>query len=151
MAMDEKLDFDLVDPFAAVAPAIVVRRSGILREQDEDRLKDVENELLEKSLFTLEASVSFSEIAPDAEEPPEAWIKELGAEEAHRKFRIARSSWMAKKDSPVGIDVAKSIAVGILRNKAMTGGTPGSLTVGTVNMVVVAQAYPELELNPDGD
>lgn len=149
--VDEDLEFVIDDPFDMLpvsADIVTPERNGRTTIADkQDELRMVEDGLLEKALFTLESALSFGELDPARDVgPPVAWIDAMGPEEAARKHRIALAAWASSKDVPHGIKMAQEVSMGVLQNKSNRSAAPAALNIGTVNMVVAAKVYPELEV-----
>lgn len=113
-----------------------------------EHLRELQDQLLQRSLQVLDASVRFAEVEADTEHPPPAWIDELGEVGAQMRLRIARASWMSAKESPVGIKVAANLAVGILRAKAQENAAPRVLHLEVVHMTAPMPQFPEQEIEP---
>jgi hypothetical protein len=97
-----------------------------------ERVKDLEDEICRDCLEIVGDVRFFAEIDPDEREPPEAWVKELGLERAKRRHRVARASWMATKDAPVAISVAKSVMIGAMKVRALERAAPRSLNIAVI-------------------
>lgn len=135
-----------LSPIAEVLPAteaLPARKSHA--EQRQDEIREIEDELLRKSLEIVDASLDFCKVDPTIETPPEQWVRELGADKAERKFKVAKAAWMAPKDAPCGILMAKSVSLGIIKARAAEGTAPRGLNIA-VQMVVSAPHFPELEV-----
>ena len=107
-----------------------------------NKLQRMEEDILERSLEVVQASMHWQDIEPDAEEPPQAWVDELGREGAQKRFRVARAAWQSAKTAPVGLSLAKATALGITKVRAMTKMATPTLNVNFVNF----QAPPELQV-----
>ena len=98
------------------AGALACEPATALATSDQmDRLKDLQDRILLKSLEVVEASVSFHEIAPNLEKPPQEWVDELGEVKAAEKLRVAKASWMNAKEAPVGLAMCRATALGIMK------------------------------------
>lgn len=113
-----------------------------------ERLATMQDELLERSLSVVDASMRFAEIEPDTKEPPQEWIDELGGnvEKARRRLRVARAAWMSTSEAPVGIKVASAVAVGIIKAKATEKAQPRTLNIQVVQMTAPMPTFPEQDL-----
>lgn len=139
-------DLDFLDPPVEVLEKPLPPREDPLAFHA-DRIRSMEDELLEESLEVVEGALMFAHIAPDQKEPPEEWVERWGREKAERMFRLAGYGLMANKDAPVGIKVARDIATGILRNRATEKMGPRELNVAFVQMPMAAlPQYPEKEI-----
>lgn len=93
------------------------------------------------------AGLRFQDLNPDAEEPPEAWIAELGEQEAWRQFRLAMAAWRSGSRAPYGLTMAKDIAVADLKAKAQAGtGADRPLGIAIQININTAQDFPEREV-----
>lgn len=113
-----------------------------------EHLQQLQDQLLQRSLQVLDASVRFAEVEADTTEPPAAWVDELGEVGAQLRLRVARASWMSVKESPVGIKVAANLAVGILRAKAVENAAPRILHLEVVQMTAPMPQFVEQEIEP---
>lgn len=116
-------------------------------------LKTIEADLFQQAMAVTLDSLRAPQIDPTAEEPPQEWVDELeylspgrGYELAMERFRTARAAYMSKKDSPVYIQVAQAIAVGISRSRAQLSAGPKTLNVQVVQMSAPLPEFPELLL-----
>lgn len=128
------------------SPAVEVLRQPLPPREDpvlyhKDRLRRIEDELLEESLEVVQGVVRFAHLPPDLEEPPEDWVEAHGREKAERLFRLAGYGLMKSSDAPVGIKTAKDIATGILKARATEKMGPRELNVAFVN--IPAPQLPE--------
>lgn len=132
--MSDDLD-DLLPP----APAEIVpvpTRPLTTRRKAED-LARVTDELLEESQSILRDSQAFADLTEEmlqSGSPPQEWVDELGEKRAAKRFRIAKYALMTKKDCPVGLEMARALAVGILSSKAREKGGDKHLHVNYVNV-----------------
>lgn len=111
----------------------------------EDDLRDIENDILHKSLSVVSAAVAFAEVDEHELNVPEAWIEQYGLEEATRRFRIAKGAWRSTKEAPNGILVAMKVATSIVQARSTERAAPKALNVTWINNTgAPAPAYPEL-------
>ena len=110
-----------------------------------DRVKAIENELLDESMGILRDTMRFQDIEPDTEAPPDEWVKEMGAKQAMRSFRVAKSGWESAKNAPVAIKCAQALAVGILKNRSLEKAAPVLNAVVQIN-IGQQYVYPEKEV-----
>lgn len=133
-------------PTSLVAPPAQAATRHV-EERRERSIRSLESDLLEKSLTVAMDSMRAFEISPDQEEPPEAWVKELGVKGAVERLRTAKMSLLSKKEAPVAIDVAKTVAMGIIRARSVEKTGPKVLNVQFVNLpTAVLPKIPELDL-----
>ncbi len=137
----------------AIPPAkeSVFKAEPMAIEKPEDELRKLQDELFRSSLEVSTDAMKFSEVDPAAERAEDdpiflEWVKSFGRKRAERKYRVARAGWMAKKDAPVGILESTSMAVGIMKARAVEKGGARILNVGTVNMYAEIPTQPEKEV-----
>lgn len=105
--------------------------------------RGLEDRILKQSLETVDDSLKWAEIDPDITEPPQAWIDELGEARARQRLRVAKAAWCNAKEAPVGLGMARTTAVGIMKVRAAVKiGTP----VLNVNLVNFPQPSVMLEV-----
>jgi len=130
-------------------PKELVRKCS--EERQVDRIRKIEDRILEKSLATVEDFTSARDIDPGQEEPPPEWVAEHGPVEAAKRWRVARAAWDTKKDSPVFLGLAKDVALGII--KAREGRTVNVSSLNVAFVVAappkVADAYPIIDVEVD--
>jgi hypothetical protein len=81
-------------------------------------MRAAEDRLLDESLAIVDGVLQFADVEPGQEEPDEELVMRLGLERARKAHRLARVGWAAKKDAPVGIAVAQSVMLGIIKARA---------------------------------
>ncbi len=131
----------------------------------EQTMKSLEAELFLESMQVVTESLKFREIdAPLKDEngneyfaqnqPPAHWVEELeerfpgrGVEMAEQRLRCAQAGWMSKKNSPVAVQVAQAVAIGISRSRASEKAGPRTLNVQVVQMSAPLPQFPELLLS----
>jgi hypothetical protein len=116
-----------------------------------ERLEELENSIYVSNLRIVDDMTRFAEVTPDMHEPPEEWVRELGPERAAQRFRVAKASWMATKDAPVGITAAKTIVANLAKARATRdAGRQGlQLNVVAVFPSSGARQYEELVVGDD--
>lgn len=82
------------------------------------RLAEIEDELLDDSAIILKYANRFADIEPGTREPPQAWIDEMGLEQAQKCLRVANSAWLGAKESPMGLKLASTTVASVLKSKA---------------------------------
>lgn len=153
--MDDEVEVETLEP----APGPVLRLAGQIEPQDktqlekqsQDALRALQDEIFQTSLEVSRDMMSFGEVSPEAENPDQdpifrEWVKSMGRKAAERRYRVARAGWVSKKDAPVGILESTSMAVGIMKARAVEKGGTRVLNVGTVNMYAEIPALPEKEV-----
>lgn len=114
----------------------------------QDRLKSIEDGLLLQSFDVVSDVISFSEISPDAEEPPREWLASMTPEAALRKFRRVQAGWRTQSDAPIGVRVAKDTLLGILKTRSNEKTAP-QLNVQIVQLTASpVKQYKEID-EPD--
>jgi hypothetical protein len=144
----------LEDP-VSLEPAVPVARSVVSRkreltfeERKQQELQAIQDSLLEDSLNILSASLKFADMDPEEIEAglmPAEWVKKYGQAGAEKLVRICRYSLMSKKNAPVGLDVARTVAMGILKATAVEKSARRVLNVQVVQLAVDKAEYPEEE------
>lgn len=138
----------MAHPAVASPPAQVVsRRKLTVEQQREQTLKSLEAELFLESMQIVADSFKFREIAPDQQEPPPEWVQEMGHKKAMERLRSAQAGWMSKKDSPVAVQVAQAVVIGISRSRATEKAGPKNLNVQVVQMSAPLPQFPSLRLS----
>jgi hypothetical protein len=120
-----------------------------LADLQRDRLRGLEDDLLESSLAVVGGTCDFAELDPeDFNTIPQAWIDELGEERAAKKHRMAKAGWLPAKEAPIAISTATKIVTGIVRARATEKSGPRSLNI---NMVKMTAPMPDFEVVDVGD
>lgn len=122
-------------------------------EIQQNLLKSIEDRLLQSSMEVVSASTEFAWLDPeDLETIPPEWIAELGLQEAERKHRIAKASWLPQSSAPNALATSLKIAVGIVRARAAEQSSTREMRIGevTVNMTTPQANFPELVID-DGE
>lgn len=121
------------------------------------RIKELEAEVYEESVDVLRGAMRFAEV-PDAEgviagaegegtEMPRSWIKQYGSlEKALTMWRLAAMGNMPKGEAPVGFDLAKHVAMGILKARSNDQAGPRELNLTLVAMPSPGELYPTKEV-----
>lgn len=139
---------ETIQPVVASSPAQVVSKKKLsVEQQREQTLKSLEADLFLESMQIVADSFKFREIAPGQNEPPESWVAELGYQKAMERLRSAQAGWMSKKDSPVAVQVAQAVVIGISRSRASEKAGPRTLNVQVVQMSAPMPVFPELLLS----
>lgn len=142
-------------PHAALPPVQVVKRKReqSVEQRREATLKTIEADLLRNSMEVVGDSLRFREIDPGQIDPPSEWVEELesahpgkGLELANQRLRCANAGWMNKKDSPVAVQVAQALAIGIIRSRSAEKSGPRTLNVQVVQMSAPLPDFPRLRL-----
>jgi hypothetical protein len=120
-------------------------------KDQENLLKELQEEIFRSSLEVGVDTMHFRDVDPQAEKPEDdpqfrEWRNLYGHRKALRKWKVARAGWLPKKDAPVGITEGTSMAVGIMKARAVEKGGTRVLNVGTVNMYAEIPTLPEKEV-----
>lgn len=118
------------------------------KAQRKERLQELEDKLLETSLTTLADALSFRDIDAGAEQPAPEW-GDLDPDEQIKRLRMANAAWLNKKEAPVGLDLSKQIAVGIIKARATEKAAPKTLNVVQIGMSAPLPEFPVVELEDD--
>lgn len=89
------------------------------------RMLEIEDEVFQQATGILRAALDFCHVSPNQAEPPPEWVAEYGLEAAKRRLEVAKQGWAPKSLSASGIDLAKSMVIGISRarrHSAMSAG-----------------------------
>lgn len=124
------------------APSLAIHAAAPLATEVDPqraRLRNIEDQLLRSSLSIVRDSLAFEEIDPEATEPPEHWVEELGMEGAIKRLRLAKAAWLNAKEAPVGAKMAKEVAMGII--KARSTETAGARLNVAVQVVAAPAVY----------
>ena len=104
----------------------------IQRKKDAfDRLHQLEDSMREESFDIVSGVLKFSEIEPDTETIPPAWVREYGPDRAIKMFRLAKYGQMSAKEAPVAIKVAAQVCASIIKAKG------GELNNRPLNLTLV--------------
>ena len=139
---------ETVHPTVASSPTQVVSKKKLsVEQQREQTLRSLEADLFLESMQIVADSFKFREIEPNQKEPPEEWVQELGYKKAKERLHSAQAGWMSKKDSPVAVQVAQAVVIGISRSRATEKSGPKTLNVQVVQMSAPLPQFPELLLS----
>lgn len=111
-----------------------------------DTLRDVEEEIHEEAAAVIQDALRFSELAPEATEPPYEWVKEVGMERAMKRFYTAKYALMNAKEAPIGLRIAKDTLLGMVRAKSKEKAGPKTLNMVVVQMTGSIPVFDEIEI-----
>lgn len=94
-----------------------------------ERIKAIEDQLLEETLAVTRDVVNFGDISPDDDAPPEEWVREVGVERAMKRFRHMRAAWCGSKTAPVALGIAASVATKIIKARSVERAAPRALAI----------------------
>jgi len=139
--LDDLPDDELEDGPDGGDANCVVHHAELVRPLDQrlQDIRDVEEELYQEAIETLNSVACWSKINPEDGEVPPEWIATLGREAAEIRFRIAKAAWLPTAKAPVGIRVAEHVVMGIAKARALQKQPPA------FDMVFVTMPSPQLE------
>lgn len=115
------------------APIEVVHEAEIVPESDEssqiDRIKALEDEMLEEAMAVTKDVIDFGAIGPEDEAPPDEWVRELGAEKAMRRFRHMKAAWCGSKTAPVALGITASFVTKVIKARSVERAAPRALAI----------------------
>lgn len=127
-------------PLAKVEPKPLVKAKP-------ERIRDIEEEIHEESAAVVQDALRFSELSPEAQEPPHEWVKELGQERAWKRFNTARYALMNAKEAPIGLRIAKDTLMGLSKVRAKEKIGPKTLNMVVVQMSGTLPKFDEVEVD----
>ncbi len=84
------------------------------------RMLDIEDEVYQQASGILRAALDFCHVNPSQTEPPPEWVEQYGLEAAKQRLEVAKQGWTPKSLTASGIDLAKSMVIGISRARRHT-------------------------------
>lgn len=129
-----------------VTQEAVARRELSAEEQRIERLRNIEDQLLEENLQIVGDAAKFRKIDPGQDQLPVEWLLELGAEGARERMRVAQAAWLPVKDAPIALKMAQSVALGIIKARATEKAAPRTLNVAFVQLPAPRQDFGEVLL-----
>lgn len=137
------------EPAATKVLVTVPKREMSIQEVQNERLHQMENEMLEECLEVVHSVAEFAEVDPDSlEEVPADLIASVGLKAAEKIHRLRKYGLMSAKEAPVGIKIAAQMATGIMRARATEKGGNKSLNINVVQFAVpVPDQYEEVEVD----
>lgn len=84
------------------------------------RMLEIEDEVYQQASGILRAALDFCHIDPAQPDPPPEWVEQYGLEAAKQRLNVAKQGWEPKSTSACGIDLAKSMVIGISRARRHT-------------------------------
>ena len=111
-----------------------------------DRIAAIEEEVHSEAATVINDAMHFMAFDPASEEPPEAWVAELGAEGAKRRMRTAQLANLPSKEAPIGLKLAKDTLVGMSKAKAARKAPSTTLNMVVVQMQGPLPQYPRREI-----
>jgi hypothetical protein len=89
------------------------------------RMLELEDEVYQQASGILRAALDFCHVRPDQAEPPAEWVEQYGLDAAKQRLEVAKQGWAPKSLSASGIDLAKSMVIGISRARRHTAANAG--------------------------
>ncbi len=81
------------------------------------RIVELEDHIFERAAGVVEAFLSFHEVTPHQETPPEAWVEQYGAEGAQQRLQVAKAGWLPGSVAPAGAKLGAQVMAGIARGR----------------------------------
>lgn len=98
---------------------------------------------------TVEAALHWEDIDPDVTEPPPEWVEAIGYEAAKKRLRVARAAWMNAKDAPVGLGMARTTAVGIMKVRSALKVSSPTLQINLVSFASPMTAIETIDVESE--
>jgi hypothetical protein len=117
---------DLPDVPAVKAEIVRADKS---RPGQMERLRELEDELLEDSIEMTRNVVRFADLPEGTETVPEEWIETMGLEAAQRKFRHASAAWRSTKTAPAALGIGASVFTKIIKARSIEKAAPRTLAI----------------------
>jgi hypothetical protein len=149
---DELPESDQDAPPAVVSGQLVerVQRRLTRAEKAESALEAIADSLYEDALGVIDDAMQFADVEPaelePGEAPPSKWVEQVGYEKAARRQRVARTAWMPKKDAPVGLSIALTMASSITAARAKSKEGPSTLNVTYVQITGPEPTYEVVDV-----
>lgn len=126
-------------------------RTKQLDELRQDRLAELETELLETCMDNLKHSVEYASIPFDSDDKENnAALLELqelhGEERGARIFRTIKAAQMPLKDAPAGLMVTQKIAASIIKARSAEKAKPNPLNIA-IQVVTSAPQFEEMDID----
>lgn len=112
-------------------------------QERQDRLRDLEDELLGESMAVVAGAVSFAEIDGNAELPSAEFLEKFrNHPDPQKLFRIMKAANKPTKDAPIGLAIAQRTSMGIIKARATAKAAPQPLALS----VQVVTTMPEFKV-----
>lgn len=113
------------------------------------RMEELEDALLETAAGIAGAAMAFSEVTPNQQEPPPAWIEEYGEEGARQRLAVAKAAWMPPSIAPVAVTLSVRMYTGIMRGRGhKVRLTQNNLNVQMILPAPTSREHPGAEVYP---
>ena len=144
-----------VEAVGGKAAVVTAERVAVARKAD-DRVaalaKSTEagERLLDESRAIMASGLAAAEINPEWDQPPEAWVKELGLQEAEKRFRLAKAAWLPGRDAPHLFAIASEFVKADAKVRAAQS-QPGTKLAVAIQMVMPQQVqqYEAVDLDEE--
>src|SRR5688572_11623152 len=118
------------------------------------QLEALESRIFHKCLTVVEDALCCVDLDPaNPKATPPEWNAELGGDQdaIERRRRTAMAASVPSKDCPAGIQMAKSVAIGIMRSRGQREPAHNQLNVNVVTMGVSPATYPSIVVGNNED
>ena len=102
------------------------------KEERLARIEELEDRICDHAAGVLEAALSFHEVRPNQEEPPQEWIDQYGEQGARQRLEVAKAGWLPQSLAPNATRLASYVYTGITRAR----GTRGAMHARVVNVKI---------------
>lgn len=126
-------------------PAVQRVSVEVARQDRLQRIRDIEDSMLEKSLRTIDAALSFAEVPFDVDEMTEEFRENHGPE-AEVRWRTIKAAQLSSKHAPVGLTIAQKVADSIVSARSREKQAEKDLGV-QVMVVTSAPVFEEMEVD----
>jgi hypothetical protein len=131
--------------------AKAVQQTVSLADVQQEKLRVLEDELLEQSLEVVGGTCSFAELDPEKfDKIPQKWVDDMGMEKAAKFHRLAKAGWLPAKDAPVAITTATKVVSSIVRARATEKAGPKSLNMNIVQLSAPLPDFEVVDVEDDG-
>ena len=133
--VEEAVAEEIVAELVELPKEVKLSKSERRAMEASDRIRHVEDSILEKAQGIVEDALDFAEFNPedDKEGVIALWTNEMGDRRAaERRYRIASAAWNSATHAPVGLKMAQETMTGIIKARSKET----SITIGVLNAVV---------------
>jgi hypothetical protein len=143
-------DLPVKEAIEVVQPSQVEpRRRVSAAEIRAEKLRGIEDEMLQKSMSIINDSLHFADVDFSQENPkvPDEWMEELKDDTVavERRMRIAKYAMLSAKNAPIGLVMANRFAVGVIKARATEKVGNRTLNVAVVQLPVASHPYPIID------
>src|SRR4030042_3721825 len=139
-------------------PVVASGRNAMIQQRRDELRTQIESSLIQDSMASVLGACRFADINPTAlvkpdgapadwEPPyPHEWEEEgLPPATCRKMMRSAQAAWLNKKEAPIGVTIAQTTLLGLLKIDAMRQTGPKQLNV-TAAQIIVTKDYETLRL-----